>query len=187
MKLSSSEPVLRPLIDRFLDYLRLVIDEGKIPHLAVRSSHRDAAVEVLERLRQLDFILRRLVQVEPRYRQAPNDNDAYLEARTLTESFYYLAFRTRVVLQSLPSLDSFECVDIRDIRNHLIEHPEGKSSGIRTQSFGWGAEAAGPLVKPLRATTETQQFGDKGLFINAAAFRDQLMPLLDRTLAKAGA
>ena len=60
-----------------------------------------------------------------------------VEIRTLTEAFYYFAWRTHTIVSSLPHLHSFKCVGVRDVRNHLIEHPEGRNSRVFVQNSSW--------------------------------------------------
>jgi hypothetical protein len=45
------------------------------------------------------------------------------EVEFYAEAFYYMAFRLTKVLQKLPPFKSFEAPGVRDVRNHLIEHP----------------------------------------------------------------
>ena len=52
------------------------------------------------------------------------------EMETLVEAFYYFAFRLRQVIQQLPDLNNFECKGVRNVRNKLLEHPEGADSGV---------------------------------------------------------
>lgn len=89
----------------------------------------------------------------------------------LTEAYYYCAGRTRGVLKrSIPSLSNFECPGIRDVRNHLLEHPETHGAPILVSRIMGGPE--GPIVKPTSQGTES--FQDPGLFINAREFVDNL-------------
>ena len=89
-----------------------------------------------------------------------------------TEAFYYFAFRARQLLRLLPGVKNFECVGVRDVRNHLIEHPE-KQSKVFLISFGWGG-ASGPAVKALRVDDQKDIFVDKGLYVNAQEFKEDL-------------
>src|SRR5258705_473625 len=63
----------------------------------------------------------------------PDEFDAQIEscrfaAKLHAEAFVYFAARLRKILQgrdlALPRLQKFESSTIRDIRNHLLEHPE---------------------------------------------------------------
>ena len=60
----------------------------------------------------------------------------------LTESFCYLAHRTKKIIQnnndlySFEGLKSFESKGVRDVRNQLIEHPEKLNhSALEVQRF----------------------------------------------------
>jgi hypothetical protein len=85
-----------------------------------------------------------------------------------TECFYYVAGRARSILRTLPNLKSFDAQGVRNVRNHLIEHPEGKASGVLSRSFAFGGKH-GPMVKAIRDSGETA-FPDAGLFVNAREF-----------------
>ena len=90
------------------------------------------------------------------------------EIRLLVECFYYFAARARGMIRDMPELNSFEAAGVRDVRNHLIEHPEGRSSQVLSRSFGFGGPN-GPIVKALRDTSETAH-PDGGLYANAHEF-----------------
>ena len=102
---------------------------------------------------------------------------------TFTEAFYYFAERMRKILRAgaLPGLTSFDCVGARNVRNHLLEHPEGMSSRIFAQSFGVGGER-GPTLKIERDAGQEDVFPDAGLWANANEIRQNLERLLDRLL-----
>jgi hypothetical protein len=92
---------------------------------------------------------------------------------TLTESFYWIAARARAVIRELPHLSNFEAEGVRNTRNKLLEHPKKKDSGVFITSFAWGADH-GPVIKGLRYESQTEIWPDKGLFINATEFADEL-------------
>lgn len=110
---------------------------------------------------------------------------AIFEMQLMTEAFYYFAGRIRTILQNkrglLPGLQSFECGGVRDVRNKLLEHAEGKDSGISIQSFGFGA-ARGPVIKALRYAGQEDLFRDRGLFENAREFRLNLERSMQQAL-----
>ncbi len=91
----------------------------------------------------------------------------------LTEAFYWLAARTRSVVRQLPGLEKFEAEGVRNVRNHLLEHPEGKSSRVLVTSFASGGPQ-GPVVKGVRYDHHANVWPDKGLFVNAAEFAANL-------------
>lgn len=90
-----------------------------------------------------------------------------------TEAFYWFAGRTRSVIRLLPKLENFEAAGIRNVRNHLLEHPEGKSSGVLITSFGYGGPN-GPVVKAMRYDHQVGLWPDPGLFVNAVEFTENL-------------
>lgn len=187
---------------------------------------RDLGCEVRERLRQLNFIIERVRQLEadagvvksrilrsmhdhiedldrrgrsfaeepppPSATLTKEERDSLVantfEMRLLTESFYYLASRVRTILthksKPLPRLSSFECKCVRDVRNHLLEHPEGRNSQVYVQSFGWGAPR-GPVLKAIRRTDQKEVFPDQGLYRNADEFRVSLERVLKMALSTA--
>ncbi|MBV9658286.1 MAG: hypothetical protein JO295_09270 [Verrucomicrobia bacterium] len=114
--------------------------------------------------------------------------DAFFHVQLYTESFYYLAFRFRQILTTqsritgghpLPLLHSFECFGVRDVRNHLLEHPEGRTSQKFSQDHSLGG-SDGPQLK-LDSTPSAHT--DRGLFVNAAEFNRQLHATLSHAIA----
>lgn len=110
----------------------------------------------------------------PGVKEAMRKLNALLEPlEALTETFYWIAFRTRSVIRLLPSLGNFEAEGVRNVRNHLLEHPEGKASGVLITSFAFGG-SEGPVVKGMRYDHQTVLWPDAGLFVNAAEFAARL-------------
>lgn len=92
-----------------------------------------------------------------------------------TETFYYIAHRIRKILQQtkpvlIPHMSSFECVGVRNVRNHLLEHAE---IDLLSNGFSVGGEG-GIVLKPSVSK-------DEGLLLNAKEFWDNL----ERTIQKA--
>lgn len=112
---------------------------------------------------------------------------AEFEMKLLTEAFYYFAGRIRTILRNpqapLPGLTNFECEGVRNVRNKLLEHAEGKDSQVSIQSFGWGA-ANGPVLKSIRYSSQKHIFPDQGLYINAEEFRENFERLIKNKLHK---
>jgi hypothetical protein len=81
----------------------------------------------------------------------------------------------------LPGLHSFECLGARNVRNHLLEHAEGRGSRVLMQSFGVGGEQ-GPTIKVEREEGQEDIFPDAGLWTNALEIARNLEKLLDRVL-----
>jgi hypothetical protein len=111
------------------------------------------------------------------------------EVRILLEAFYYSAHRIRDILrdapQDLPRLSSFETVGVRNVRNHLVEHP-GKKGGVLVFSIATGGPV-GPQLKPLRWSLDDEGTLDAGLHANAAEFERELNSVLTRALAAGAA
>lgn len=121
--------------------------------------------------------------IVPKSRDSRKIDRLMFEIQMFTESFYYLAGRMRTALRSgsLPGLRAFECRGERNVRNKLLEHPEGKDSRIFGQSFGLGGEQ-GPILKVEREVDQEAVFPDAGLWANAEEIRDEFEHLLDRIL-----
>ena len=115
---------------------------------------------------------------------------ASFEMKLLAEAFYYFAGRVRSILrhksQPLPGLASFECEGVRNVRNKLLEHPEGADSQVFIQSWAWSAPR-GPVLKAARYGGQESLFPDLGLYANAEEFRTNLNQILRRALESRGA
>lgn len=126
-------------------------------------------------------------------RENPNDPpDGWVlrsnsfEIRLFTEAFYYFASRLRTILRNkeepCPLLKGFECAGVRDVRNKLLEHPEGQDSRV----FGWSwtiGTAEGPILKVDRENHQVNVFPDRGLYVNAEELKENLERELQRALA----
>jgi hypothetical protein len=104
-----------------------------------------------------------------------------VEIKVLTEAFYYCASRTRQVLRRFPGLGHFEAKGIRDVRNHLLEHPEGDSSGVIENGVSCGDDC-GPVLRGVRRSDKVDIFPDRGLYLNAEEFASNLHGKLDALL-----
>jgi hypothetical protein len=148
---------------------------------------------VLTRVHELQLVIHELSRLRetsnPTF-ETPPERRARTELKVLIEAFYYCAARARAVARNkdlpLPGLGSFECEGVRDVRNKLLEHPEGSDSQALVVSFGQGGHQ-GPLIKPLRAVGNEGIFPDAGLFPNAEEFRVNLDRLLLLALDRNGA
>ena len=109
------------------------------------------------------------------------DRSVGLRLKLFTESFYYIAFRVQSILrhkeEPLPGLRSFKCPGVRDVRNHLLEHPDGRDSRVFLQSLSCGGPN-GPALKTVRPRGQENVHRDAGLFPNAEEFRRNLERLL---------
>ncbi len=115
---------------------------------------------------------------------------AWRDIELFTEMFYHLGHRVRVIIrhkvQPLPHLGSFEASGVRDVRNHLLEHPESKDSQVFARSFGAGG-ANGPVVKSIRETGHEEVWPDQGLFFNAREFDLNLRQSINDGIVKLSA
>lgn len=121
---------------------------------------------------------------KPKSKEQIEREKLIFEMELLTESFYYLAGRVRTAItksKPFPSLESFECEGVRNVRNKLLEHVEGKDSKVLFPSFGVGGEQ-GPTLKPYRPNGQENIFPDKGLEANATEFKNNLEKLLDQAI-----
>ena len=160
---------------------------------------REDASEVLKRLAQMNRLLAMVVALDTESRAIVSRITEYAQheegeppsadlwhrtsaigqdVEMFTEAFYYFAFRFREVVRKVPGFKKFEAVGIRDVRNHLIEHPEKKSKVLGGSFQHGGAE--GPVLKPMRSEAQKGIFVDRGLFVNAAEMHDELVRRLDR-------
>jgi hypothetical protein len=94
------------------------------------------------------------------------------EMRILLEAFYYNASRIRDLFRDsgrgLPGLQAFESIGVRDVRNHLVEHPTRKR-GVKVMAVGVGGPV-GPQLKPMRRSRDPAGTLDAGLSANAREF-----------------
>jgi hypothetical protein len=106
------------------------------------------------------------------------------EIQLYAECFYYFAGRARSIVLGMPKLQSFEAAGVRDVRNHLIEHPEGRASRVMSRSFAFGG-GNGPVVKAVREASETAH-PDAGLYANAREFAVNLDTALTSAMEELG-
>lgn len=176
-------PSLKTTFYRFGEYYRKFDKERA-------DFNRNLASEGRKRLKQIEFVLERVAILEneskkfmemvfkskkaspkiPR-KEVLRHSVMEDEKELLTESFYYIAFRLRKIIRSLPALGNFECKEVRDVRNKLIEHAE--ESGVFFNSFASGGPN-GPVIKASRMRGQEDIFPDKGLYHNASKFINNL-------------
>lgn len=99
------------------------------------------------------------------------------------ESFYWIAGRARVGIRQLPGLQSFEAKGIRNVRNKLLEYPEGSDSGVLFGGFSIGG-SQGPVVKAVRLETQKDLWVDAGLYVNVSEFFENLRGTASRLIAE---
>lgn len=104
--------------------------------------------------------------------------------KTGVESFYHFAFRVREILnhhtKPLPGIGSFECIEIRDVRNHLLVHPE-RHTQLYAQSWSWDTEG-GPALKNFGPFANPEHVRDQGLYVNARSFEERFVTCVDSAL-----
>jgi hypothetical protein len=195
---------LKPTIKHFEDYVQAARRKD------ASAIHFELAVEAVERLKQLDLLLTRVAAIQRHVSTGKNLRicdfllpveampvgletadegqviaEGFLHARLYAETFYYLAFRFRQILTTqnpatgkyaFPNLKSFEAMGVRDVRNHLLEHPEGRTSQVFSQDHSLGG-FDGPKLKIDASGTAHV---DRGLFVNAAEFKQAVETLLMR-------
>jgi hypothetical protein len=98
-----------------------------------------------------------------------------------TFAFYQIAHRVTHFTETLPGLRSFECVSVRIVRNHLLEHPEGKSSGVTFDTFSY-SKNDGPCIKGVRRGGQMQHM-DQGFRTNSEQFTTNLSETLKQALS----
>jgi hypothetical protein len=108
-------------------------------------------------------------------------NEAIYELLERTTGYYYIAARLIRVLRELPGMSGLDSRPARDVRNKLLEHPEGGDSGVLTNSFGYGS-MTGPVIKAMRRADQSDVFPDAGFILNTAALLDAVNGLLARIL-----
>jgi hypothetical protein len=95
-----------------------------------------------------------------------------------TEALYMHAFRVRDAVRHkskpIPGLSSFDAPGVRDVRNHLLIHPEGAQ--IYSRSFLWGPET-GPVIRPKRSPSEAGKHEDQGLVHNMIEYFERFTHL----------
>lgn len=129
----------------------------------------DFFAEAEKRLDQLDTIVRRIVLLErehdridrriekersplrqragmPRYNLTTTSID--IEVELLIEAFYYFAWRFVHIIRRV-AFKTFNPKGVRDVRNHLVQHPDKPNHSV--------------------------EIHDRGLFVNAQELIDQLV------------
>lgn len=167
-------------------------ERNKLPY---KTTDIDPINEAISKLKLLHIIIKQLRYDEEKERQRTQRNlPILLTSKILPEkyfvsiytqrteiytySFYYLAFRVYDILRTVTKL-GISAPGIVIVRNHLMEHPEGKNSRILSYGFGH-IGPNGPVVKPGRNQDEKPIHMDKGLYFNAKEFETNLLKSLNR-------
>jgi hypothetical protein len=163
-------------------------------------------LEAIMRLDQLGWLCERVAQVEadaaaidwPAWQNSHGNvrfPPLLVELQTLTEAFYYMAWRLIALLDRIdgpiPTLRGLrsKCRGIRTVRNHLLEHPEASNSRVHVPSILFGS-SEGPRLKFIaevrsgedgtpRFRTNRAELFDRGLWANA----QELKSAMDARLA----
>lgn len=130
----------------------------------------------------------------PREGQVPTDLQTRLqvtqfEGQLFAETFYYVSFRIREILRSkkfpLPYIQGFESKGVRDVRNHVLAHPE---KGPEPQLDGGTATATGEFNVWLRVPltrAKGSALREAGLVENAEELKLALRKVVGRALSRA--
>jgi hypothetical protein len=136
----------------------------------------DVATEAVERIVQLDYLLKcaAVVHLELMalfnrpagvYPIGPNEYYRFL-LTMYAESFYYFGHRLQDILSNrlLPFVESFAAVrGVTIVRNHLIEHPREITDRRPVLGGNFGIR-----LKDARRPDQPTEHRDEGLFVNAA-------------------
>lgn len=173
---------------------------------SVEGASANLIAEAQKRLDQTDWIVQRLQHLQlvqdriARWHWKPDTPPEILarqhnrratmqhtlgdQIELLAESFYYFAWRLRQVLVQLPEFKNFDPTGLRDVRFHLLDHPE-KTSKALNPNFMYGHDVpTGPVLKPF-GPREIEIY-DQGLYVNAQEMLDELLPRLRRAVGVSG-
>ncbi len=110
------------------------------------------------------------------------------ELRILLETFYYSAHRVLDILTDhkldLPGVRALRVQGVREVRNHLVEHPS-RDRGVLVYSTACGGPV-GPQLRLLRWSLDPPGTEDRGLHENAREFEGALESCLTRALSTLG-
>lgn len=91
--------------------------------------------------------------------------EKWTEFRQLTTSYYQTAHRVIKICEDLPMKSELKALGVTIVRNHLLEHPEGKNSGVIFDTFGFD-HVKGPIVKGMRRSDQVDIHPDPGFLAN---------------------
>jgi len=186
---------MNPIDINFQECAKLLTTCRNQNRLEYKTADIDLVNEAISKLKLLHTIIKQLKHDEKQERQRTQKNllilltskvlpekyfvSVYTQRTEIyTYSFYYLAFRVYDILRTVTKL-GVSAPGIVTVRNHLMEHPEGKSSRILSYGFGH-IGPHGPIVKPGRNQNEKPIHMDKGLYNNAKEFQTSLLRSLNR-------
>ena len=163
--------------------------------------NRDGKVllqEVVKRIKQLSYLYERNRDYCKKIEEMENELNSdekknykefipiMFEMELFCECFHFIAFRVREILKYknknsyiFPDLKSFEAKGVRDVRNHLIQHPE-RHGGLLVNSFS--VDIDGPKLKPCFQEGDVPDSRDNGLWSNANEFKNNLEKIIKEAL-----
>ena len=160
----------------------------------------DLADEATVRIEQLNFLLKSVVALMASVFPSPKVGDA--EAYKLnyqasfllelyTETFYYIAHRLQAICEDehscLPHLEGYETVkEVQIVRNQLLEHPEGRASGVTERRWTIKSDV-GPVVKDARRPDQPATHRDPGLYPTSKRLRAALFNVFTGALKEIAA
>jgi hypothetical protein len=121
--------------------------------------------------------------------------DAWDSVALFTEDFYRIAWRLREILSrggtdplAFPHVERVTATGVRRVRDELIEHPEDFEQNFKQ---GLIVTDAGPVLRTMGAVVRvgtgevhpSDDTIDEGLYVTAAAFRDELQRKFDHAIA----
>jgi hypothetical protein len=188
------------LIRRYVKASRLILQlQGALAFERPEGRQEEYASEARARVEQMTLALRRSNTLQHRYRtfQASLTGRKFVavdaEVRRLrrrrgriavalgfyAEAFYYLAHRATKCLQKLDDFKSFGPRGTRDVRNHLIEHPERGGFVALHRNYRYD-QPQGVRLKPFRRDGDSRAHQDAGLYLNADEFVTHLLEYIAR-------
>jgi len=175
-------------IKLFEDYRRKMIKEK------TNGYNSNLSNEVHMRLRQLSYICKKLCSYEQIVLKPTSSIDEarkptrfFDEGIVFAEAFYSTAWRIICIAKHgtkpLPHLGEMKkkAKGINTVRNQLLVHPEKQKDPILMPSFSWGND--GPIFKNARPAGQTFEIMDRGLWINAQEFKNDIEGLLQKAIA----
>lgn len=159
--------------ERFHAFVRLKIQEGGMSPV-----EKSTLVEADHRLSQLRLVLEditRLLIILRGLDLGDEHRSTMLRIETYNELFYWIASRALRILKRIPEFQNFEADQVRNVRNHLIEHPESTVSGV--DWVGYGIGEGGPTVRGVRHNDQLNWW-DNGLAVNAKEFFDNFLAIV---------
>jgi len=100
-----------------------------------------------------------------------------IELEEKLESYYQNAHKIINLSRELPGLKNLKCMEIKIVRNKLIEHPTGE----HIYSFSY-SESGGPAINPVKPKNTENEFYDNGFLHNSEIFIQRLSEKIDKII-----